>query len=323
MPARLTVAFDLDGTLYDWDGRLNQILLRLDPSFPVVASAQRTHYDHLHDEAAASGFGRDPRRDVATLAEALAHPELYQRMSLRRGAVKAVRHTLEEGHHVIFVSTPDVANLACAVNKYQQIGDDFAALFGSRAQAAARLILTHDKTLVDADVLFDDKPIITGHRTPAWAQVLAGQPYNRDSALVRVDELEQWPKMIEAIADHGTDILRPRSHPEQLEVIRAHLARRAGAAPDAVLQVEAARVRRFGMLGGSVRIGQSLCGFGQLPDHVEQVLTRAIEHLDTQGFSQYVMDADEMEETMHFTIAPGGIVQIAVDAPEPGCTVGG
>lgn len=41
------------------------------------------------------------------------------------------------------------------------------------------MIVTKDKTLVHGDLLIDDKPRVTGTRSPAWQHVLYDQPYNR------------------------------------------------------------------------------------------------------------------------------------------------
>jgi 5'-nucleotidase len=42
-----------------------------------------------------------------------------------------------------------------------------------------RIVLTRDKTLVNGDILIDDRPQIEGAAKPTWEHVLYDQPYNR------------------------------------------------------------------------------------------------------------------------------------------------
>jgi hypothetical protein len=37
-----------------------------------------------------------------------------------------------------------------------------------------------DKTLIDGDVLVDDRPTVTGTRSPTWRRVIFDQPYDRN-----------------------------------------------------------------------------------------------------------------------------------------------
>ena len=42
-----------------------------------------------------------------------------------------------------------------------------------------RIILTRYKTLVVGDILIDDRPELTGIKSPTWEHVLFDQPYNK------------------------------------------------------------------------------------------------------------------------------------------------
>ena len=44
---------------------------------------------------------------------------------------------------------------------------------------SARMIITRDKTQVQGDILVDDKPRVSGSRTPSWKHVLFSQSYNQ------------------------------------------------------------------------------------------------------------------------------------------------
>jgi 5'-nucleotidase len=45
---------------------------------------------------------------------------------------------------------------------------------------AERTIITKDKTMVNGDVLIDDKPEVKGLCNPSWEHILFDQPYNQE-----------------------------------------------------------------------------------------------------------------------------------------------
>jgi 5'-nucleotidase len=57
-----------------------------------------------------------------------------------------------------------------------------------------------DKTLVQGDVLIDDKPVVGGISIPQWRRVLFDQPYNRSVPGPRV----QWENWREILAQQLT-----------------------------------------------------------------------------------------------------------------------
>lgn len=154
---------DMDNTDYDWNARLNEILLRLDPAFPVLAEGERTDYNHL------AGPGHDP----AVLKAAMLHPDLYFDMPLLEGAVESTHAFLDAGCPVYFVTTPTLMNPGCVPGKVSDIIRHYGEIMLNQ------LIITTDKTLVHGDLLFDDKPHITGAmENPAWVHVMQHRDFN-------------------------------------------------------------------------------------------------------------------------------------------------
>ncbi len=96
------------------------------------------------------------------------------------GWAEAMNKLLDEGHDVLIASTPWASSRSCWQDKVDWVGDTLGGRWRDRVQ------LIRDKTLLDADVLIDDKPEITGRNTgprrthPAWTQIIFDQPYNRD-----------------------------------------------------------------------------------------------------------------------------------------------
>ena len=82
------------------------------------------------------------------------------------GAVDGVNQLLNDGFDVRFVSTPWLTNHDSAKNKYEWIGDYFGD--------PRRLTLAHDKTLIPAAALIDDRPGLVG----PWVHVEYPQAWN-------------------------------------------------------------------------------------------------------------------------------------------------
>ncbi|RAX43900.1 hypothetical protein DQ354_18105 [Arthrobacter sp. AQ5-06] len=133
---------DMDGNWLQWGVRLNEILLRLDPSFPIVDDDdKRSGWDDL------AGPGGDPM----LLKEAMNHPDLYNDIEPVPYSVESILEMADEGFDVFHCSTPTWTNPGCVPGKLAAIDQYFGP------KAVDRLILTHDKTMVTGDVLIDDK----------------------------------------------------------------------------------------------------------------------------------------------------------------------
>lgn len=115
--------------------------------------------------------GKSPEA-IKTIHHVLELPGFYRNLDPIPGGLEVLNKLQELGHENFFVSSPYLSNPTCASDKYAWLEEYYGRSW------AKRLILTNDKTLVDGDVLFDDKPIITGARTPTWRQVLFTQSYN-------------------------------------------------------------------------------------------------------------------------------------------------
>lgn len=85
------------------------------------------------------------------------------------GAVDGVAKLIDAGHDVRFVSTPWPTNHQSAQHKYEWIEEHFGK--------PRLLILTHDKTLIPASVLIDDRPNLTG----PWTHITYPQAWNASS----------------------------------------------------------------------------------------------------------------------------------------------
>jgi 5'-nucleotidase len=157
-----TVLWDMDGTIYQWSSRLNEILLELDPRFPVVPEGQRVGFDYFWV----------PGADRNVILAAMNDPRLYDSLEPIPHVLDTMREMEASGIDQFICSTPTWSNPGCVPGKLASLAADLGAEWPNR------LILTHDKTLVRGDVLIDDKPTITGAHVPVWQHLMFNQDYN-------------------------------------------------------------------------------------------------------------------------------------------------
>ena len=158
---------DADNVLFNWTLGLNDVLLTMDPHFPILEDAERENWNQLAQPHAAPNV----------LRAAMSSTGLYRNLPLIPGAAEGMARMVESdkrtGDQTFICSTPDVLNATCASEKMESIERHFGSYWPGRT------ILTADKTMIHGDVLWDDKPTITGLRTPDWEHILFRQPHNR------------------------------------------------------------------------------------------------------------------------------------------------
>jgi 5'-nucleotidase len=97
------------------------------------------------------------------------------------GAIDAL-HEIEKEFEVFICTAPLLENPTCTNEKLawvdEHLGGDWIR----------RTIITKDKTIVDADFLIDDKPLITGaNESPIWQRLIFDQPYNKNTVGRRIN----------------------------------------------------------------------------------------------------------------------------------------
>ena len=154
---------DFDGTALEWGGNWDTHLDKNPKLVNVKRSKDQTSFDLWVD------LTDEERVEVMKIMN---YPGYYAELEPIPGVVTAYHEMIDEGHEVMFVTSPWIGNASCLQDKQ----DSAVKHFGK--DAADRLILTRDKTLIKGDILIDDKPDISGRVTPEWEHVYFTQPYN-------------------------------------------------------------------------------------------------------------------------------------------------
>lgn len=116
----------------------------------------------------------------------------YRDLPVIEGAQDAIANLMRSGHSVHFVSTPYLSNPTCASDKLAWVEEHFGK------EMMRRTILATDKTLVNGDVLIDDRPEILGEAIPTWKHLCFGTyGYCETTASERVKD---WWEALNAVA---------------------------------------------------------------------------------------------------------------------------
>lgn len=160
----MLILLDQDGVLADFEHAFLDAWRDRHPDIAPVEFEDRKSFHILEDYAP----------ELRARAEALyTAPGFISGLPPVPGAIEAARELLDLGMDVRICSSPLRQYENCVAEKYQwverHLGRDWTQ----------RLILTRDKTLIQGDILVDDRPAIEGAVRPRWRHIVYDAPYNR------------------------------------------------------------------------------------------------------------------------------------------------
>ncbi|KAM6240578.1 5'(3')-deoxyribonucleotidase, cytosolic type isoform 2-T2 [Spheniscus humboldti] len=152
----LRVLVDMDGVLADFEGAVLRGFRARFPGEPRVELAARR------------GFS-------AKVASVYESPGFFLGLDPIPGALEAMQEMIHMQDTEVFICTSPLRKYEhCIVEKYKWVEKHLGPEF------VERIILTRDKTVVSADLLFDDKDTIRGAElNPSWEHVLFTCCHNR------------------------------------------------------------------------------------------------------------------------------------------------
>lgn len=88
------------------------------------------------------------------------------------GSLEALSEMSSRGYKVYICTSPSLSNPSCIQEKYGWVSNHLGKYW------TEKMILSRDKTIIQGDLLIDDKPSVTGAQEPTWEHILYSQPYN-------------------------------------------------------------------------------------------------------------------------------------------------
>lgn len=160
----MIILIDQDDTIADYHGHVLALFRAEHP---------KKRWKPLVDHADWNADRNYHKKHRTLIHDITLRTNFFRRLPPLPGAKEALEFLLNAGHDVRIVTSPKIEHTPCVQEKYAWVEEHLGM------EWVKRLMLTYDKTFVYGDILIDDKPIISGARSPAWEHVLYDRPYNQ------------------------------------------------------------------------------------------------------------------------------------------------
>src|SRR3989338_7794309 len=161
------ILVDLDGPLADLEGEFLKRWRQKFPSEFFVPFEKRKNFFLREDY---------PEKLREKTDAVLREKGFFADLPVVPGGPETIQALHVTGYTIIICTSDIFANKTGLADKrmwvQKHFGDDMAKA----------MIFTRDKTLIRADYLIDDKPVIQGALEPAWEYVIFDQPFNRETS---------------------------------------------------------------------------------------------------------------------------------------------
>jgi 5'-nucleotidase len=177
----MRILVDMDGVLADFESAFLTDWQRQHPEKAFVPLDARTTF-YLNEQ-----YPQELREFVFSIYCA---PKFFRQLAPIPGGAQALTEMQRLGYEVFICTSPLEIYENCVLEKFQWVDEHLGHSW------IRQLVLTSDKTLVRADILIDDKPVISGVETPNWEHILYDQPYNRSDTTKRRLTWQNWKSVL-------------------------------------------------------------------------------------------------------------------------------
>lgn len=175
----LIVLVDMDGVMADFVGGWRRDWNKKYPDRQITEECT-----DFYVENAFAKYGTSEE-----LIEIFHRPDFFFDLEPLPGAIDGIRQMQNCGISTYICTSPS------SITSWGEKAEWVEHYLGS--EWLRRLIITKDKTLIQADYLLDDKPEITGLiGDPTWEHVIYDQPYNQDITNKFRITWKTWPSLL-------------------------------------------------------------------------------------------------------------------------------
>ena len=182
----MRILVDMDGVLADFEAGFLREWRRRHPDKMYVPLEQRNTF-YITDQY--------PAEDKDLIWQVLLAPGFFRTLPVISGGLAAMTEMKAAGIEVFICTSPFADYQNCVLEKYQWADEHLGRAW------AGRIVLTPDKTIVDADYLIDDMPAIKGANLPRWQHILYECPRNRTATTKERLTWANWKEVMSRDAD--------------------------------------------------------------------------------------------------------------------------
>ena len=175
----MKLLIDMDGVIVDLNKGFREAFHKMYPGIELP-EPNRENYGF---------YGHYPQELHSYMDQVVNSEGFNTNLPIMPGAKEALEELVQK-YDLFICSTPSMTNTNCAMEKYDWVKKHFGQ------EWLKKIILTYDKTIVDGDILVDDKPFIKGVQEPNWEQILYTQPYNKYFKDRRRLTWDNWQEVI-------------------------------------------------------------------------------------------------------------------------------
>ena len=162
----MIILIDMDDVIADFDGEFYRKWNKIHPDKHITPPDERKCF-YLIDES--------PEEYTELIRGVYTAPGFIKSLPVIKGSIEGVKEIASKGHKIFICTAPLNAYQNCVKEKYEWIEEHLGF------EWTKKLILTKDKTLVQGDILIDDKPEVTGVAKPVWEHIVFEKAYNRNT----------------------------------------------------------------------------------------------------------------------------------------------
>lgn len=182
------VIVDMDGTIADFEARLEYLLKKRHPDVPIPPVLNKYPFTENFEDP-------QHRKLVSAI---YSEPGFFEKLTPIDGAIIALHEMEADPNIEVFIcTTPLLSSPASASEKLQWINKYLGSDWSSR------LVITCDKSLLKGKWLIDDAPRVHAlSNKPSWTLIQFARPHNhKRSKIQRLEHWKDWRTVIKVDAD--------------------------------------------------------------------------------------------------------------------------